>query len=1131
MPSLWRPRVAAALLVALGLTPASLAEAQVTPYIVSHDFNATWTRLANGTNHVPVAYGTQPAWDEGAARIDLPFSFEFFGERYTTVWAFTNGFLSFEPPPIGITILSPALFVPQAGFVDAFIAPMWADLDRDRAAGAALPEIRSAISGPVGDRSITIQYIDFRRARTPQSDVNFSVVLSEGTGRIRVVYGPNFGIVNATAALEGEGGRDGFDLHRASASCAGACACIPATCGSIPNFPSGLLVTLDLPAAPELVGGFTAPGGARGGETFDAEVTVRNAGLVAAGAFDYAMWLSPSGTSTAGADLLGRFRVGGAGLAPLAGEVTTRTFTVPAATPPSVRFLALGVDVANEVNEAFEANNLVFGPAFRTGPELRGSLTVPMVTGPNETLTVALDVESAGAAVMDSFDVEFLLSADDLPDASDFVLGRVSLTLPDGRRRTGPVEITVPPGAPRSPPDYRVLAVLDVANAIAEIDETNNVVVSGGFIQVRGPELVVRQVRSATVAVRGRPYPVEVVVANEGGAVALGVRACALLGTDAAFDLALDPRLGQTAPFDLRAGDEQRILLELSFPANATNLERFVAGGIDCERLVMEDDETDNAQPRSGPIEVRDPAPDYGIDLLEVSSLLAAGEQVVAQAVLANRGTAPGRPEVVLVLSRDPSFDPADLELARVTPAADLGSGAAENVVFTGLIPETEVSGDVYLIAVADPGDQVVEIDETDNRRSVAAVLSGSGLAIVGDELPPAVIGRPFVWRFGAAGGEVDRAWTLTWAGAPPPGLSFDAAAGELSGIPEEAGEGRNPFSLSVQSGNETARRDFALLVVPPGLDLQVVSRQLPPAPRNASYSAFLTALGGTPPYRWQLQNPDALPRGLVLFPNTGRITGEAALAGASVLQVTVTDVFGRTAPGLVALDVVDAEAGLQITTAAVPSGMVSMPYETRFLFSGSENPVTWSVTGGPPGLAVEASSTGRYFGTPTEAGVFPLVVEVRDSVAMRFDRAAYIVEVVEQGDLSISGGAELPAATVNQAYAAPGGGPFRFQAAPDDGSLRWSILDGALPAGLTLGTDGVLSGTPTILERQAFVIQVRNGRNELRRVTRVLQVTEDGGPMMVEPDGCRGTSSGGTTGLFALLFGLAAGLRALRRR
>jgi len=73
--------------------------------------------------------------------------------------------------------------------------------------------------------------------------------------------------------------------------------------------------------------------------------------------------------------------------------------------------------------------------------------------------------------------------------------------------------------------------------------------------------------------------------------------------------------------------------------------------------------------------------------------------------------------------------------------------------------------------------------------------------------------------------------------------------------------------------------------------------------------------------------------------------------------------------------------SGLNITSTNLPGGQVQVAYQTTLTASGGTPPYTWSVTSGtlPPGLALTVS-TGQISGTPSTAGAFGFIVQVRDS-------------------------------------------------------------------------------------------------------------------------------------------------------
>jgi predicted hotdog family 3-hydroxylacyl-ACP dehydratase len=115
-------------------------------------------------------------------------------------------------------------------------------------------------------------------------------------------------------------------------------------------------------------------------------------------------------------------------------------------------------------------------------------------------------------------------------------------------------------------------------------------------------------------------------------------------------------------------------------------------------------------------------------------------------------------------------------------------------------------------------------------------------------------------------------------------------------------------------------------------------------------------------------------------------------------------------------------------------------------------------VTGGalPAGLTLNAS-TGAITGTPTAAGAFAFSVRAADASDATDSATANYNITIAASPVAITA-TSLPAGRVNVAYSAA------EQATGGSGSYKWSIVSGALPAGLTLsGSNGTISGTPTV--------------------------------------------------------------------
>ena len=75
----------------------------------------------------------------------------------------------------------------------------------------------------------------------------------------------------------------------------------------------------------------------------------------------------------------------------------------------------------------------------------------------------------------------------------------------------------------------------------------------------------------------------------------------------------------------------------------------------------------------------------------------------------------------------------------------------------------------------------------------------------------------------------------------------------------------------------------------------------------------------------------------------------------------------------------------------------------------------------------------------------------------------------VQQGAVPVIQNGTPPGGAQNVGYT------YQFTAAGDT-PITWSVVaPGALPTGLTLSAAGLLSGTPTVLETQAFTVRATN--------------------------------------------------------
>lgn len=156
--------------------------------------------------------------------------------------------------------------------------------------------------------------------------------------------------------------------------------------------------------------------------------------------------------------------------------------------------------------------------------------------------------------------------------------------------------------------------------------------------------------------------------------------------------------------------------------------------------------------------------------------------------------------------------------------------------------------------------------------------------------------------------------------------------------------------------------------------------------------------------------------------------------------------------------------------SANLPAGVVGLPYSATVAASGGQAPFQWSLVSGslPEGLSLNLS-TGQISGTPTTEETQTATILLTDSRPASQGgeqrvQVAYTIAILDE--LVITTPSLLPAVQ-GQAYTQT------LTAEGGNGNYTWVVASGALPSGLTLSTDGVVSGTPDTVESVSFTIQV----------------------------------------------------------
>lgn len=153
---------------------------------------------------------------------------------------------------------------------------------------------------------------------------------------------------------------------------------------------------------------------------------------------------------------------------------------------------------------------------------------------------------------------------------------------------------------------------------------------------------------------------------------------------------------------------------------------------------------------------------------------------------------------------------------------------------------------------------------------------------------------------------------------------------------------------------------------------LAIGTSKLPDAVANIPYGALIEATGGSAPYTWSLVAPGSLPTGLSL--NTSGVISGTPFGGTTGdynFVVQVRDAQGTTLQKQMVIKytaATPAETTPYVTTTALPTGKVGVPYITVVTAAGGTPPYDWSAEALPAGLTM--TTTGVISGTPTASCV-----------------------------------------------------------------------------------------------------------------------------------------------------------------
>ncbi|HJV90776.1 MAG TPA: putative Ig domain-containing protein [Holophagaceae bacterium] len=307
--------------------------------------------------------------------------------------------------------------------------------------------------------------------------------------------------------------------------------------------------------------------------------------------------------------------------------------------------------------------------------------------------------------------------------------------------------------------------------------------------------------------------------------------------------------------------------------------------------------------------------------------------------------------------------------------------------------------------------------------------------------------------------------------GSLPPGLAFNAADGTITGTPTTPGV--YSFAVTVVNGTRTAVA-IPTYTVTPANPLTVGYATPLEFTQGTVIGAQNPTVGNATPglSTTFLRTGGTLPAGLSLNGATGAITGMPTAPGVYPFTVAATN-GARNATATPTYTVVSSSP-MTLGYATPQFFPVGSPITSQLPSPGNLTPgvsTTYSLSGGslPAGLALNPAD-GSISGTPTATGVSAFTIMATNGSRSASASATYVVEST---------------ATLGLSYVTPRFFPKNSAVATQNPTVSngtpgvtstFVVTSGSLPAGLTLNTDGTITGTPGTAGVSTFTVMATNG-------------------------------------------------------
>jgi hypothetical protein len=340
----------------------------------------------------------------------------------------------------------------------------------------------------------------------------------------------------------------------------------------------------------------------------------------------------------------------------------------------------------------------------------------------------------------------------------------------------------------------------------------------------------------------------------------------------------------------------------------------------------------------------------------------------------------------------------------------------------------------------------------------VSIVINPAPVGLNAGTLPNGTVGTVYAATLPIIGGTGPYSCTLG-AGALPAGLHVGAACA-ITGTPTSAGTSTPTINITDSSVPAlTIAEAVSITIVAEPATLAIGAP--PAATVSVPYIGTIQVTGGTAPYNCQVVG--GMVAGLTVNANCS-VTGTPTTAEATPITISVTD---SSRPSINTTGTVVITVSAPTTTLTLtppPAATVTVPYTGSIGVTGGAGPYTCTAPVGsmPDGLTLNANCS--IIGTPTTVAVTNITVTATDSANPAHVTIGTVpISVEAVSALTFSG--SLPNAIVGVPYTQT------LRAAGGVGPYTYAITSSTLPTGLSLATDGTISGTPTAAGAVSFTI------------------------------------------------------------